>query len=66
VAQQLGTSLPCLAIAWCLKNPHVSSVILGASRLEQLEENLGAVAVVEKLTPAVLREIDGLSAPLAD
>jgi len=65
VAQRLGTSLPCLAIAWCLKNPHVSTVILGASKPEQLEENLGALAVVDRLTPAVMREIEGVSASLA-
>ncbi|MEP4147898.1 MAG: aldo/keto reductase [Halioglobus sp.] len=43
IAQELGTSLPRLAIAWCLQNPNVSTVILGASRIEQLEENLKAV-----------------------
>ncbi len=49
VAEELGVSLSRLAIAWCLLNPHVSTVILGASRIEQLEENLGALDVVPLL-----------------
>ncbi len=65
IAAELDTSLPCLAIAWCLRNPHVSTVILGASRVEQLKENLGALAVLEKLTPAVLARIDRISRPVA-
>jgi voltage-dependent potassium channel beta subunit len=66
VARGLGTSLPCMAIAWCLKNPNVSTVILGASRVEQLRENLGALDIVDRLTPQVMRELDDISAPLAD
>ena len=66
VAKGVGTSLPCLAIAWCLKNPHVSTVILGASRVEQLRENLGALDVADRLTPEVMRALDKISAPLAD
>lgn len=65
IAAELGTSLPCLGIAWCLKNPHVSTVILGASRVAQLEENLGALAIVEKLTPAVMARLDAISRPVA-
>lgn len=65
VADSLGTSLPKLAIAWCLKNPHVSSVILGASRVEQLKENLGALDVVDKLTPEVMQELEAISKPVA-
>jgi aryl-alcohol dehydrogenase-like predicted oxidoreductase len=53
VAQELGTSLSKLAIAWCLLNKNVSSVILGASKVEQLEENLSAVDVVALLTDEV-------------
>jgi voltage-dependent potassium channel beta subunit len=49
IAEELGTSLSKLAIAWCLLNDNVSTVILGASRLEQLEENLQAPAVVPLL-----------------
>lgn len=66
IASELGTTLPRLALAWCLKNPHVSSVILGASRVEQLQENLGALAVVDQLTPDVMKRIDTLTRPLAD
>jgi voltage-dependent potassium channel beta subunit len=66
IAKGVGTSLPCLAIAWCLKNPNVSTVILGASRVEQLRENLGSLDVLDKLTPQVMRELDDISAPLAD
>ena len=66
VAKELGTSLPRLAVAWCLKNPHVSSVILGASRVEQLQENLGALDVVSKLTPDVMQRLEKISAPVAD
>ena len=65
LARELGTSLPRLAIAWCLKNPHVSSVILGASRVEQLTENLGALDLAEKLTPDVMAKLDAISKPVA-
>jgi voltage-dependent potassium channel beta subunit len=58
---QLANELHCtpsqLAIAWCLKNPHVSSVITGASKVEQLSENLGAVEVKDKLTKEVMKKI---------
>ena len=50
IAEELGTSLSKLAIAWCLTNENVSSVILGASKIEQLEENLKAVDVLPLLT----------------
>ncbi|HET7923032.1 MAG TPA: aldo/keto reductase [Gammaproteobacteria bacterium] len=59
LAQELGMSLAQLAIAWCLRNPHVSSVILGASRPEQLKETLAAGEQTGKLTPDVMRKIDG-------
>jgi voltage-dependent potassium channel beta subunit len=60
VAEELGISRAQLAIAWCLKNPNVSTVILGASRPEQLEENLAALEKVELLTEDVLEKIDDL------
>lgn len=66
VAKELGCSMAQLAIAWCLHNPNVSTVILGASRPEQLKENLGSVAFVEKLTPDVLQRIDELVAGVDD
>jgi voltage-dependent potassium channel beta subunit len=57
-AGKLGLSPSVLAIAWCLKNPNVSTVILGASKVSQLEENLKATAAAEQLTPDVLEELD--------
>ena len=50
LAQDLGVSLTNLSIAWCLKNPNVSSVILGATKTSQLEENLKSLAVLPLLT----------------
>lgn len=58
VAGDLGVSLAQLAIAWCLLNPNVSTVILGASRRSQLEENLAAFEVVPKLTADVVERIE--------
>ena len=51
VAAELGCPLPQMAIAWAARNPRVSTVITGASRLAQLQENLGAVDVIPKMTP---------------
>ena len=61
LTKELGCSLAQLSIAWCLKNPHVSTVILGASRVEQLRENLVALDVAKKLTPEVLTTIDRIT-----
>jgi aryl-alcohol dehydrogenase-like predicted oxidoreductase len=58
VAKDLGTSLPKLAVAWCLKNPNVSTVILGASKVHHLEETLTAGEVVPSLTEAVMDRIE--------
>ncbi len=60
VAQQLGTSLPKLAIAWCLQNPNVSTVILGASRVEQLQENLKAIEARTLLTAEVMEQLNSV------
>jgi voltage-dependent potassium channel beta subunit len=57
IAERLDCSLSQLAIAWCAANPNVSTVITGASRVEQVHENMGAMAVVALLTPDVLDEI---------
>jgi voltage-dependent potassium channel beta subunit len=57
VANDLGVTLPRLGLAWCLKNPNVSSVITGASKPEQLKENLKAGDVVDQLTPEVMWRI---------
>ncbi len=65
LARDLDTTLPRLALAWCLKNPNVSTVILGASRPEQLTENLGALPLVPKLTPELMARLDRISAPVA-
>jgi aryl-alcohol dehydrogenase-like predicted oxidoreductase len=58
VAADLGISQAVMAIAWCLKNPHVSTVILGASKESQLTETLTASEAAEKLTPDILEKIE--------
>ncbi len=58
LAKELGTSAARLAVAWTLVNPNVSTTILGASRVSQLEENLKAMDDVALLTPEVLEKID--------
>lgn len=60
LSAELGMSLPRLGVAWCLKNPNVSTVILGASKTEQLEENLLAMDDVEKLNDEVMEKIEGI------
>lgn len=65
IARELGCSMAQLAIAWINRNPRVSTVILGASRIEQLHDNLGALAVTPKLTPEVVTRIEAITAPLA-
>lgn len=66
IADECGGTLAQLAVAWAARNPHVSTVITGASRLEQLQANLGALALLDKLTPEVLSRIDAITAPLAE
>ncbi|MBP6178229.1 MAG: aldo/keto reductase [Anaerolineales bacterium] len=58
IAKELGCSLSQLALAWCAKNPFVSTVITGASRVEQVHENMKAADVIDKLTPEVMEKID--------
>ena len=58
IANDLGCSMAQLAIAWCLTNPRVSTVITGASKPEQVTENMKAMEVVEKLTPEILDHIE--------
>ncbi len=60
LAKELGTTLPKLAIAWCLKNPNVSTAILGASKPEQLRETLGSTEVVPLLTHEVIDRIEAI------
>ncbi|MGE8288368.1 MAG: potassium channel beta subunit family protein [Stenotrophomonas sp.] len=62
VAAELGESPAQLAIAWCLRNPQVSSVILGASRVSQLEENLRALDVLERVDEAAWQRIEAIFA----
>lgn len=57
-AQKLNTTTAQLALAWCLKNPHVSTVILGASQVSQLEENFKALVLVPRLTAEIVEEIE--------
>jgi voltage-dependent potassium channel beta subunit len=59
IAADLGCTSAQLALAWCAHNPHVSTVITGASRVSQLEENMKAIDVLPKLTAEVLARIDG-------
>ncbi|ETM32498.1 hypothetical protein L914_20085 [Phytophthora nicotianae] len=60
VAEELGVSLPELAIAWCMSNENVSSVLIAARNLAQLKQNLKALSVVEKVTPEVKAKIESL------
>ena len=63
LAARLDVTTSQLAIAWCAKNPHVSTVILGASNVEQVHENLGALKALEQLDDAVMAEITGIVHP---
>ena len=60
VADDLDIPMAHMAIAWILKNPNVSTVITGSSKLEQLKENLKAMDAVEKLTPDVMEKISDI------
>lgn len=60
IASELGCSMAQLALAWCLKNPHVSTVITGASRPEQVVENMKAIEVLPKLTAEIMERIEGI------
>jgi voltage-dependent potassium channel beta subunit len=60
VADELGVSISRLSIAWVLKNPNVSTAILGASKLDQLKETLQSLEVVPMLTPEIMERIEGI------
>ena len=62
LAAELGLAPAPLAIAWCLRNPHVSTVILGASRVEQLQQNLSALDLVDTVEDATWRRIEAVVA----
>jgi len=66
VARELGCSIGQLAIAWALTNPQVSSVITGASRVEQIAENMKAAQVAERMTPEILEAIEEIIGDAAD
>ncbi len=65
LAAELNGTVAQLAIAWVAKNPHVSTVITGASKLSQLQSNLSALQLIEKLTPEVCQRIDDITLALA-
>ena len=58
LAEQMGASLAQFSIAWCLQNPDVSTVITGASRVQQIHENMKALDFVDCFTPDLMQEID--------
>jgi voltage-dependent potassium channel beta subunit len=58
LSEELGTSLPKFAVAWCLKNPNVSSVILGASKAPQLEETLTSLDVLPLITSEIEKKVE--------
>jgi voltage-dependent potassium channel beta subunit len=65
VAKDVGCTLAQLALAWCLKNRHVSTVITGATRVEQVIENMKALDAAARLTPEVLLKIEAIAGPHA-
>ena len=58
LAREMGASLAQFSLAWCLQNPAVSTVMTGASRVEQLHENMKAMEFVDSFTPEVMATID--------
>jgi aryl-alcohol dehydrogenase-like predicted oxidoreductase len=58
LAEELGSSTAALSIAWCIKNPHVSTAILGATKKTQLLDNLKALDVVSQLSPEIMEKIE--------
>jgi voltage-dependent potassium channel beta subunit len=58
IAKEMGASLAQFSLAWCLQNPYVSTVITGASRVEQVHENMKAMEFVDKFTPDIMDRID--------
>jgi aryl-alcohol dehydrogenase-like predicted oxidoreductase len=66
IAKKLGCTRAQLALAWCAKNPNVSTVITGASRPEQVKENFAAFDLVAKLTPDIMARIDRATMSASD
>ena len=63
VADDMGCDMAQLALAWCVRNERVSSVITGASTVEQLQSNIGALDVLPLITPEVAERLDAISPP---
>lgn len=60
IAERLGGNTSQLALAWAASNPNVSTVILGATKIEQIEDNIKALALLDKITPEVKEEIEAV------
>lgn len=60
IAERLGGTTAQLALAWCIKNPNVSTVILGATKVEQIVDNCKALGIAKKITPEILQEIEAV------
>ena len=60
IARDMGATLAQFSLAWCLQNPRVSTVMTGASRVEQLHENMQALAFVDKFTPDIMTAVDAV------
>jgi len=58
LAKDMGATLAQFSLAWCLQNSYVSTVMTGASRVEQVHENLQAMEFVDRFTPDVMKKID--------
>jgi len=58
IAERLGGNATQLALAWCIKNPNVSTVILGATKVAQIEDNCKAIQLLPKITDEVMEEIE--------
>lgn len=66
IAHELDATSAQLALAWCLAKPHISTAILGASRPEQLQENLGAIDVYKRIDEATMQRVEQITEPVAD
>jgi aryl-alcohol dehydrogenase-like predicted oxidoreductase len=60
VSDKLGTNLATLSVAWCIRNPNVTTAILGATKKEQLQQNLAALELYPKLDEEILKEVDSI------
>lgn len=60
IAEKLGGTVTQLSLAWCVKNPNVSTVILGATKPAQIEDNCAAMKLLPKLTDEVMEQIEGI------